>query len=218
MPKAEVLYQSSLSDLSFQVGIKSLHVPHKLHEAVTASVITLCDTYSLDTELYLIPRHLARKVKAMLLDAGINPDGFDPGIFANDILDAFDEEEEDLAADVAGEFMKVFPKTTTPEGQDLLEEGMRRAEMIPVVALEGFGLRPKMLRLARLAFFLSNQGYDAFPLPQNRVAKWLGIEQRTASAMITVLMAKGIILCSNPNWSYKDKIAKEYRFVLGQPR
>jgi hypothetical protein len=52
---------------------------------------------------------------------------------------------------------------------------------------------------------------EVFILPQKLIAGLFGVKQRSVSSMITRLKADGVLIEVNPEWSYTEGRAKEYK-------
>jgi DNA-binding Lrp family transcriptional regulator len=68
--------------------------------------------------------------------------------------------------------------------------------------------------VASLAYQLSGlQEGEEICLPRERIAEWLTVSPATVSRIVRLLVGNGILKSINENYSYKDGIAKTYKFV-----
>ncbi len=129
-----------------------------------------------------------------------------------DAVFAFCERAGRPAEDLWYAFLDVWPRVELAEGEDALGLAVAQAEAEPLPPNPNRG--PDYDRVASIAYHLASANSPApFFLPIPRLAKLIGKSATTASNILKILQADGVIRCVKAEYSFAEGRAREFAYV-----
>ena len=113
-------------------------------------------------------------------------------------------------------FRAVWENVENPVGDDTFDREVMRTLAIVDRATVAPAVGPAHTRNAVLAWLLQEATGGAaadFVFPTTRIAEAFGVYRSTVADSIKVLLARGVLVCTDPDYSFFHHKARKFRFV-----
>ena len=162
---------------------------------------------------------LARRLWTVLQNQTVDSLSLRPALdlFLDLIAEHRQDSRECNRDDAWVEFLYAWDKVRVPEGEGLLEVAAGQAKVEPIVPADDLG--PDFQTLASVAYHLQRlKGDEPIFLPVRTVGGLLGKTAEHASRLVHLLVRQELIEPVDFDYSYVDRKAKTYRFLLDSGR